>query len=109
MSLDKRKKCTLDIQPCPSQIILTGLRSSKDFYKRPDGVVGVYGKGLVGVSFLLGSTCAEGGGGLDGYFGEQGLPVGIQECLGRFHRGCFDYLHLKFDIILCLTITGPSY
>ncbi len=22
-----------------------------------------------------------GGGGLDGYFGKQGLPVGIQECL----------------------------
>ncbi len=33
-----------------------------------------------------------GGGGLDGYFGEQGLPVGIQECLQRFHRGCVDYL-----------------
>ncbi len=26
------------------------------------------------------------GGGLDGYFGERGLPVGIQDCLGRFHR-----------------------
>ncbi len=26
-----------------------------------------------------------GGGGLDGYFGEQGLPAGIQECLERFH------------------------
>ncbi len=25
--------------------------------------------------------CVEGGGGLDGYSGEQGLPVGIQECL----------------------------
>ncbi len=24
------------------------------------------------------------GGGLYGYFGEQGLPVGIQECLERF-------------------------
>ncbi len=33
-----------------------------------------------------------GGGGLHGYFGEQGLPVGIQECLERFHRGCVDYL-----------------
>ncbi len=32
-----------------------------------------------------------GGGGLDGYFGEQGLPVGIQECLKRFQRGCVDY------------------
>ncbi len=31
-----------------------------------------------------------GGGGLDGYFGEQGLPVGIQECLERFYRGCVD-------------------
>ncbi len=27
-----------------------------------------------------------GGGGLDGYFGEQGLPAGIQEYLERFHR-----------------------
>ncbi len=32
-----------------------------------------------------------GGGGLDGYLGEQGLPVGIQECLERFRRGCVDY------------------
>ncbi len=37
-----------------------------------------------------------GGGGLDGYFGEQGLPVGIQECLERFHRGCVDYLSQQF-------------
>ncbi len=33
------------------------------------------------------------GGGLNWYFGEQGLPVGIQEC----HRGCVDYLSLQFD------------
>ncbi len=37
-----------------------------------------------------------GGGGLDGYFGEQGLPVFIQECLERFHRGCVDYLSRQF-------------
>ncbi len=37
-----------------------------------------------------------GGGGLDGYFREQGLPVGIQECLERFHRGCVDYLSRQF-------------
>ncbi len=36
------------------------------------------------------------GGGLDGYFGEQGLPVGIQESLERFHRGCVDYLSRQF-------------
>ncbi len=36
------------------------------------------------------------GGGLDGYFGEQELPVGIQECLERFHRGCIDYLGRQF-------------
>ncbi len=36
------------------------------------------------------------GGGLDGYLGEQGLPVGIQECLERFHRGCVDYLGQQF-------------
>ncbi len=28
-------------------------------------------------------------GGLDGYFGEQELPVGIQECVERFHRGYY--------------------
>ncbi len=33
-----------------------------------------------------------GGSGLDEYFGEPGLPVGIQKCLERFHRGCVDYL-----------------
>ncbi len=33
-----------------------------------------------------------GGGGLDGYFGEQGLPVGINECLEKFQGGCVDYL-----------------
>ncbi len=36
------------------------------------------------------------GGGLDGCFGEQGLPVSIQECLERFHRGCVDYLSRQF-------------
>ncbi len=33
---------------------------------------------------------------LDGYFGEQELPVGIQKCLERFHRGCVDYLSRQF-------------
>ncbi len=37
-----------------------------------------------------------GGGGLDGHFGEQGLPAGIQDCLERFHRGCVDYLSWQF-------------
>ncbi len=37
-----------------------------------------------------------GGGGLDGYFGEQELPAGIQECLERFHRGCIDYRNRQF-------------
>ncbi len=37
-----------------------------------------------------------GGGGLDGYFGEQGLPVDVQEYLVGFHRGCVDYLSRKF-------------
>ncbi len=44
--------------------------------------------------------CAEGMGcgkcGLDRYFGERGLPPGIQECLERFHRGCVDYLSWQF-------------
>ncbi len=63
-----------------------GPRSSKDYYKRPCGVVGVYGKGHFGVGFFYVGRCVlrqwvVGGGGLDGYLGEQGLPVGIQECL----------------------------
>ncbi len=37
-----------------------------------------------------------GGGGLDGHFGEQGLPAGIQECLERFHPRCVDYLSRQF-------------
>ncbi len=36
------------------------------------------------------------GGGLDGGFGAQGLPVGIQECLERYLRGCVDYLSRQF-------------
>ncbi len=39
---------------------------------------------------------AVGGGGLGGYFGEQGLPVGIQKCLEKFHRGCVDFLSRQF-------------
>ncbi len=36
------------------------------------------------------------GGGLNGCLGEQGLLVGVQECLERFHRGCVDYLSRLF-------------
>ncbi len=39
---------------------------------------------------------AVGVGGLDGHFGEQGLPGGTQECLERFNCGCVDYLSRKF-------------
>ncbi len=55
----------------------------KRYYKRPGGVVGVYGKGHLGVRFYVGRCLLREwvvrGGGLDGNFGEQGLPVGIQE------------------------------
>ncbi len=57
-------------------------------------------EGSLGCAFLRGSMCAKGmvmgGGGLDGYSGEKRLPVGIQECLERFHRGCVDYLSWQF-------------
>ncbi len=41
------------------------------------------------------SQCAQmewvmGGGGLYGYFREQRLPVGVQECPEGFHRRCVD-------------------
>ncbi len=38
-----------------------------------------------------------GGDGLDVYFGEQGLSVGIQKCLERFHRAYDDYLNRQFS------------
>ncbi len=41
------------------------------------------------------------GGGLDEYFGEQGLPAGIQECLERIHRRCVDYLSRQFVLKWC--------
>ncbi len=48
------------------------------------GGVGIW-EGSLGCEFVRGSMCAEGlvmgGGGLSKYFGEQRLPVGIQECL----------------------------
>ncbi len=37
-----------------------------------------------------------GGGGLDRFFGEQGLPVEIQECPEGFHREFVDYLGRPF-------------
>ncbi len=40
-----------------SQIILIGLRNSKDYYKRPGG--GMW-EGSFGCEFLRGSMCAEG-------------------------------------------------
>ncbi len=43
-----------------NKIKFIGLRSNKDYYKGPRGVVGVYGKGHVGVIFLRGSMCSEG-------------------------------------------------
>ncbi len=32
-----------------------------------------------------------------GASGNRGLPVGIQECLEKFHRGCVDYLRWQLD------------
>ncbi len=42
-----------------NQIIFIGLRSSKDYYKRPGGSVGIW-EGSLGCEFLRGSMCAEG-------------------------------------------------
>ncbi len=44
------------------------------------------------------------GGGLDGYFGDQGLPAGIQECLERFNRGCVDLL-----AVICSKMGQPEW
>ncbi len=64
--------------------------------------MGVNGRGHLGVNFLRGLMCAEGlgcGKSWVRYFGEQGLPAGIQECLERFHRGCVDYLSQQFVLL----------
>ncbi len=45
-----------------NQIIFIGLRSSKDYYKRPEGGVGIW-EGSLGCEFLLERMCAEGMGG----------------------------------------------
>ncbi len=42
-----------------NQIIFIGLRSSKDYYKRPGGGVGIW-EGSLGCELLRGSMCAEG-------------------------------------------------
>ncbi len=51
---------------------------------------------------VLGEWVVEGG----GHFGEQRLPVGIQECLERLHRGCVDNLSRQFVPELLLIATG---
>ncbi len=62
--------------------------------------MGVYGKGRWGVSFYVGRCVLREwvvrGGWLHGYFGEQGLPVGIQEWLEGLPPGCVDYLGGQF-------------
>ncbi len=42
-----------------NQSIFIGLRSSKDYYKRPGGGVGIW-EGSLGCEFLRGWMCAEG-------------------------------------------------
>ncbi len=39
-----------------------------------------------------------GGGGFNGYFREQELPVSVQECLEWFHRGIVDYPAVCFKM-----------
>ncbi len=60
------------MQPQIKSTHFVGLRSSKDYYKPPGGVAGVYGKGQLGVSFDAGRCVLREwvarGGGLDGYF-----------------------------------------
>ncbi len=65
-----------------------------------DGMVRVCGKGHLVMIFYVGQRVLRewvvGGGGLYGYFGEQELPVGVQECLEGFHRERVDYLTRQF-------------
>ncbi len=91
--LNALKRITVSNQ---TKSFFIGLRSSKYYYKRAGGVLGLMGR-VIWVWFFYVGRCVlrewvVRGGGLDGHFGEQGLPVCIQECLERFHRGCVDYL-----------------
>ncbi len=80
--------------------MFTGLRSSKDYDKRPGRVVGLCEKSHLGTRYLRGQCVlgewTVGVGGSDGYLREQGVPVGNQECIEGFHRGCIDYLGRQF-------------
>ncbi len=82
-----------------NQIILIGLVSRKDYYKRKSGVMGVFGKVHFGV-FLRGSVCAEGMA-----CGKRWVIWVLQgtgtvswrrKCLEGFHRGFADYLSRQF-------------
>ncbi len=86
LRLGLRDDDTVYKQVISNQIIFIGLRSSKD------DQVGWWGyvERVIWVWVFYVSRYV-GGGGLDGIFGEQGLPVGIQECLKGFHRGCVNY------------------
>ncbi len=58
-------------------------------------------EGSLGCEFSCWSFCAEGMGSRRRWVrwvlsGDQGVPVGIQECLERFHRRCVDYLSRQF-------------
>ncbi len=57
-------------------------------------------KGHLGMSFLRCQYVLRewvvGRSGLYGYFGEQGLPAGVQESLEGFHRRRVDYLTRQF-------------
>ncbi len=53
------KKWVVDLCIKSNQIIFIGLRSSKYYYKRPGGGVGIW-EGSLGCEFLRGSMCAEG-------------------------------------------------
>ncbi len=63
-------------------------------------------EGSLGHEFLRGSMRAEGmvmgGSGLDGYFGEQRLPVDIRECLKIISPLCECSVHKYLIVFLQL-------
>ncbi len=85
-------------------ISFIGLESSKVYGTRPGGDGGMWEE-LFGCEFFKVGQCVQrewvvGGGGLYGYFGEQRLPVGVQECLDIRHS---HYLHTfkSFFLKIC--------
>ncbi len=84
-----------------NQLIFIGLRSSKNYYNRPGGGVGMGG-------CVLREWVMEGGG-LYGYFGEQGLPAEFTYNITfpTFRQNVYSLRkQITFRLSVCIVLTG---